>query len=291
MKKIRAITTFLINQYTSDEGFKHIYQEFNDKGHTTVEERYFAEDELEQKILRSYDDQDRLIEEITYSDQHEPDQHIVYHYEAGAKPHKVEVIYANGAKTTYIHTYNDAERSENVVVMDENGTIESNEYRRWDAEERLLEEEIKDVDGNIVSRVVNEFDQHGNPLKVYIHSEDGDEFTHTFEYETDEKGYIVELKVSDDRGKVFRQETFEYDEQGNRTERRFEDRQRGRAGIEVWEYDDQGREILHQVLKPNGNPQEEVAITYGENGLVAEREYRDSDGVVIHMYEYITTEM
>ena len=285
MAKIKSITTVFKNELTPEDGVKRNYEERDEQGNVTLVEQYDIEGNLEMRVSRIYDDKSRLLEEHQFSTESEPDEvHSFEYFESGKLKLKT-ITYRDGSKSFYRHEYDEAEGSVEIEIVDDEGDKEGSEYRRYNLEGWLLEEEIFDEDQLELGKEIH-YDDHGNILKQI--TEDGEGFivSHNYHYERDEKSRVKLLKVNDDEGQQVRTVAYIYNDKDNLCEQHIRDTDRGWAFIVKWDYDDKDRAVKETRMDFDGNVQDVQQIKYNEQDLLAEQERTSTHGVEINRFKY-----
>ncbi len=287
MKKIKQISTYL--QLPDREETLQRLEERDERENVLLEEQYYPTGDLESRLERTFDADNRLAAIREYaSDAEQPDQEMLFEYTAAGKIALKRVVYRDGSESQHRYAYDEAERGETITIVDEEGTVEGVEYRRYDSEGRVLEERIAVEEEQEEVRREQAFDDHGMLLKrrTVQQGEEEDALVEIVAYERDEKGLVRKRTIEDEAGDILRLDLFAYDERGNTVEHQAEDHHQGWAIVDRWEFDDQDRVSSSQRTYPGGAMLQETALSYDETGLLAERETRTPQGIQVFRYRY-----
>ena len=285
MPKISKIKTFIVTDETDDKGYISSQEVRNEAGGVLLQEHYTRDGAVENKIIREFDDQNRLIEEYQFSWDEDPDQVLFYEYNAGGQLAQVKIQYRDGSLSYKKYTIDAAEHTESLEIIDEDGGMEGTEFRRFDKEGRVLEEKIVE-EGELVKHSKISYDDSGRPLHRSFLDIDGVEQGRKYIYEVDDNGRVAGLKVLNKQGTVLREDHIKYDEKGNEIEHFVKDLEQGYGSLSKWEYDDKDRIVVQQSFGGGGNLKEEVKYKYTEHDLLKEQESRSGQGVFLNYYEY-----
>lgn len=283
--KIRYVKTFAFNDFTGEEG-KLIQKEARDaQGNVLHFEAYDMEGNRSQKIIRTYDEANRVKEEQQFSYGEEPDQVITYLYNESGSPASITTTYADGAKSIMNHQYDKPNRAVTIETVDEEGTNEGIEYSRYDSEGRLLEKKTTDDYGDMTEHIQITLDDHGRQLTRKVTYADGYVLDLIFEYEIDEKGRISEVYIDEKNGKPYREEFLTYDERGNIIEHEVKDLKQGYGATDKSTFNLDNK-VIKQQQYTGTKLREEVTYTYLESGLLSESVTISGDGESTVRYEY-----
>lgn len=287
MKKIKSISTFVHAEDSPEEGTLLQYEERNEKEQLILEEKYYADASLESRIERSFDSEGRLEWEKEFSGENqEPDQHTQYTYSAAGRLEVAEIKYQDGSSTFRKYEHDESANSETINIVDEEGTYEGKEYRRFDSEGKILQEVIHDEEEKLEQDVNREYDDNGHLTERVTMLPDDYETVEFFDYERNDQGLILNRKVEDEDGKLLRLDKFEYDEKGNTTQHEVQDYNQGWALVDQWEYDEKERIIKTRRSQPNGDVLQESEYRYNDNDLLIEQENRTKQGMSLSAYKY-----
>lgn len=283
MNKIKSIKTFVLNEEKEPQILVH--EERDQLGNVTKLEHYNYDGEVESKTEFEFDEKGRLIEERQYSKVDSPDQTIRITYNESGKPGSVKVIYADGSVSNKTYERNIDERTTTILIVDQDGDEEGKEYRKFDEEDRILEEVIYNDFGNIESKREFEYDEHGYVVESVEMDSEGFETVRFYDYYRDDKAQVVKIETLNAEEKIIRIDTFELDERGNRAKHQMHNVERGGMYVDVREFDEKDNEIRFERFMGE-RPIEIVETKFREDGLLQEKESRSGDGTVIHRFEY-----
>lgn len=286
MKKIKTTTIYLSEDDSKAQKIKYYYEERLNSGVAVLEEQYYPDGSIENRVERKYDENGTLVEEKFYSEEGEPDSVHHYQLDNSGKISLIKSVYRDGTVGYKHYEYNEADNSEWVTVKDENGEVEAREYRRYDSEGRALEELTYEGTESLQQKVLTSYDDAGRPVKQEITYEDGYLSTLHYSYEMDDQGRVATAKVTNQKGSEFRYEEFQYDDKNNLVEQYVEDIQNRRTYIRQWEYNGQGQVSVERRLNAQEQPEVEIVYHYNEEGLVVEKETATMEGNTYELYEY-----
>ena len=287
MKKIKSIATYSVDEFTSEEGVLIRLEERDKAGHLLAEKQYHPEGGLESRIERTYDAEGRLTSEKEYAgDADEVHQETSYQYTAAGRLEEAVIKYQDGSLTYRKYQHDEADNSETIDIVDEDGEYEGKEFRRYDSEGRILKEVIHDEDKNLEQDITRIFDEHGYVMQRITLLPDDMKIHEEITYERDEKGLITLREIVDETEELMRFDEFEYDEKGNTTLRRAQDYNQGWAIVDEFEFDEKDRIIKSKRSKPNGTIVQETDYTFNEAGQLIEEQNRTSSGVALLLYKY-----
>ncbi len=285
MPKIKSITTTIHHNFTPEQGLPAFYEERDAQQNVLLQLQYDSTGELESRVVRSFDEQGKLVEELQYSQNDVPDQVISTSYDAAGRPAQQKIKYLDGSYSFRNYTRDEAANSETITTIDEENFEEGKEFRRYDSEGRTLEEVIEE-EGEPIQEIETTYDDHGRPLTQSGYYKDDYEFDRVYSYQLDEQGRIAQAEVHSEVGELLRRETYRFDERGNLCEQQIESFADGVNLTNSWEHDLDNRMTLHRRTLPGGNLQSEVQYRYDERGLLAEEERLSPEGVSLLVYAY-----
>lgn len=285
MAKVKSITTFHQSDQTNNEPVKRSYEERDDQENVVLLIHYYFDGSQEMKIERTYDEENRLLEEKQFSTEEEPNEVHTFEYTASGKLQRQSIQYRDGSFSYRNHEYDEANNSEKIMIVDDEGEEEGNEFRRFNSEGKALEEVVYGDFGLEVKRE-SEYDDHGHLIKQTTEDNEGYIVDHFYQYERDEQQKLTHLKVIDDEGTLVKNVAYIYDQKDRVIEQHIKDSDRGWAFILKWEYDEKDRIVEERRSDFSGKVLEITKVTFDENDFVIEQEKTSTHGVEVNAYEY-----
>ncbi|MEM8907401.1 MAG: hypothetical protein AAGD05_06095 [Bacteroidota bacterium] len=286
LRKIKSVHTYFITEDHPEGGILSGMQLQDEQGNLLRDEQYNFNGDLEQKIERHFDAENRLLEEKHYTSEKEPHQVITHTYHPEGKLANSKVQYQSGAHSITQYEYDLAAKQETITTLDEKGQIEEKIVLQFDNEGRVLEETQFGADGVFEQKVTASYTEAGRPLEKTFQQGEEPAYTHYFDYEFDEEGRVNYAEVFDVEEDLIRTDEIDYDEQGNRVEVRMKHYANGWSVIDRYDYDEQRRVVKEERLQGDGQPLEIKEYRYNADNLVEEEEVRDRAGIRINRFAY-----
>ena len=270
-KKIKSTTIQRINTPATGsaalskaaKGYTYSHSTYTADEQLLTETRFNEEGEVEEKYENKYDEEGRLIEELTYLEGEEVAAHKTYERDDKGQVIKAFKHYQDGEKDT-IHYKRDNEgrliEKATIDSYDEEEAREVIEYEK----DKVSRRRIFEYDELMLDESY-EYDQEGNMVehtKWTIEEEDA-KFINTF----DASGKMIKaLKQDLKKGKLLSRIEYHYD---------------GERLTKVSEEHPYGTNITTLIYDEKGNPVEQVEVDqHGEINNKALRRYNENDDVV-----------
>ncbi len=282
--KIKSIKTFHVNDYTDEKGIVSVFEERDMEGNITLHIQYNEKGEIEQKVERILNGKGQLIEEKQYTGAGKPDQHIYYEYNESGKVALAKVHYLDGSISHRKYSRDESEKSTTIEIFDDSGAFEGKEFRRFDSEEKVLEETYYDEENAITEKIETEYDDHARVIETVAVDIDGNETVLFYDYYMDDKGRVNKIETLNEDELVIRTDEIEYDEHGNHSKYNVHDKNRG-VFTDLWEYDKDNKIINHKRFAGE-NLVEEVKNRYRADNLLEEEETLTGNGISLKYFEY-----
>lgn len=284
MNKIKSIKTFVIMEDTN-EPMLQVIEERDQNGNITLLEHFNEEGGREAKSEYEFDEKGRVTIERQYSMGENPDQTLAIEYNESGKAKQVVITYADGSISYKNYSRDEAEKTTTIDIIDEDGDTEGKEFRKFDSEDRVLEEVIYTDTGAIETKVEFEYNEHGDIVESVRVDEEGFETVRFYDYYRNDLAQIHKMDVLDEDENIIRIDEFEYDERGNQTKHAIQDLDRGALFVNLTTYDLNNNEVKFERLY--GERSVEVRETkYTVDGLMESQETRTGEGVMTHRFEY-----
>ena len=286
MKKIKTFSINMITNETDEAGFKQYYEERDEAGNVILDEKYHADGTLNARSERTFDKENRILEEKFYSEEGTPDSQHTYQYNSSGKLELVTSKYKDGTIGYKRISYDEANRAETVLIQDENNITETKEYRRYDMEDRVLEEIIYEPEDSLKQKTITSYDDHGRIISKNILYDDGYQGSNQYEYEFDEQGRVISLKIENERQEEIHYEEYLFDDANNMIEYYTEAKPTGQIFIRKLAYDEKARLIKEQILNGAELLQQETTYIYNDEGILLEKEVGTASGFIVEQYNY-----
>lgn len=259
-KKIkRSVTTTTIKGET---GFISAIVEYDQNGNTIREEEYLGPNELQSRILSTYDDQNRLIEQKQFTEEEGWADHRIIHRNEAGEVEKTEVRFPDGSISMIFEKSNPDNRTTEVIEEDEEGELEGREVNHLNENKQLALREIFNFNNKLSEAFRYEYDDAGQLVRREQLDRKKKLVLYTL-FEYDEKGQTIKRANYNRKNKLSDFLTIEYDEKGQVTRQNFS----GQFSI-VFEYDDQGNTILEERYRADGELEYQSRFEYNEEGKV-----------------------
>jgi len=289
LKKIKTLKVKLATQDSEEEGFLSFLEQRDANGNVLLEEQYYLDGSLARRVERTFSESDigKVTEEKFYSQEGAPDQTAVYTYNESGKVAIVKSTFSGGGIEVKKISYDEANNGETVLIGDDQGAIEAKEYRRYDGENRVVEEAIYEGENELTQKTETSFDDHGKPVARTITYGDGYVTELDYNYEMDDQGRVIGMTVKNEKGEEIYYEEYEYNEKNNISDHYVENAQSRKTSTKKYEYDDKDRVVKEQTLNIEDILEQEVHFQYDEeSNQLKMKETNTAEGFSVEMYEY-----
>jgi hypothetical protein len=268
MKKIKSITRHVSGDPSQTEPILRTLELRDPAGNLIEETYYFADGSIEQRILRKFDDESRLLEEQQFSSGEAPDQVTTYTLNEKGKPFTKSVQYKNGGQSITTYAYQVEDNSVTMEVRDQDGVFEEKIYQRMDQEGKVLEE-IRHGEGEeIEQQQFLSYDDNGRQISRKIEATGEKVVQQFFDYFFDDDGKLIEVEMYDENDQVLQAHNIEYNKAGERSRYLLDDLIQDSQLEETWEYDDQQRIIKNTKSRGGGSVLESTEYNFGDHGYI-----------------------
>ena len=286
MKKIKSITRHVSGDPSQTEPNLRTLEVRDPAGNLIEEAYYFADGSTEQRILRKFDNESRLLEEQQFSNGDAPDQVTTYTLNESGKPATKSVQYKNGGQSITTFDYQVGDNSVTMEVRDQDGVFEEKIYQRMDQEGKVLEE-IRHGEGEILEQKhLVSYDDNGRPISRKIEAAGEKPVQHFYDYFFDDEGKLIEVEMYDEKDQVIQAHTIEYNEAGERSRYLLDDLVQDSQLEEAWEYDDQKRIIKNTKSRGGGAVLESTEYEFGDHGYIQTMTVSRPTGEEIDTFTY-----
>lgn len=283
-KKIKTISIF-----THLEGEAELLSQQetrNEQGYTIERIAYLPDGTPEHSFFYEYDNQNRLIKEVQVSDGKEICI-IQFSYDESGRLNQEKQTYPEGGTLIKHFALDLATNTETLHTEDETSAANGNERRKFDADGRVLEEDIYDHDGKLTYSLRASYDDYGNPVWQTITDAMGKKHTDRFQYSRDEDGRLVSMKLFDEKGSLKREELFDYDAAGTRDYHEINDYHEGWGRIYEFVFNEAAQPEKMSVFDKDESPLSEIIYLYNEENLLDTEETTDRRGTIIKKIKYL----
>jgi hypothetical protein len=284
MNKIKSITTFVAGDQEGEKIIS-VYEERDQLGNITALKHFNHEGELENKTIYAFDEKGRVIVEEQYSTGTLPDQVIKIEYNESGKAQQVVIAFADGSSSLKKYSRDEAEKSTTIDIVDQDGEVEGKEFRRFDGEDRVLEEIIYNDAGEIETKGEFEYNDYGEITESVRLDVEGYETVRFYDYHRDDKANVFKIDTLNEEEQIIRIDEFEFDERGNRVKHIMKDLERGGLFIDLREFDKNDNEIRFERLMGD-RPIELIETSFTIEGLMEKQEVTKTEGLITYLFEY-----
>jgi len=286
MKKIKSITRRVLSDPNETEPALRTLEVRDPAGNLIDEVYYYADGSIEQRIVRKFDAESRLMEEQQFSESETPDQVTTYTLNESGKPATKTVAYKNGGQSIMTFDYEPADNSLAMTVRDQDGVFEEKIYQRMDQEGKVLEE-IRHGEGEVLEQKQSiSYDDNGRPVSRKIEVSGEKPIQQFYDYFFDDDGLLIEVEVFDEKDQVLRADTIEYNEAGDRSRYLMDDLVQDSQLEETWEYDDQKRIIKNTKSRAGGSVLESTEYEFGDHGYINTMTVNRPTGEEVDLFTY-----
>lgn len=282
--KIHTVAIFVKNEFGE---YQASYEEINENGLPEIQVRLTPEETVDVKLDYFYNEKKQLTEEIHFMGTEETHRvHLTY--DENDKVLTEKTLYPDGAFTLKKLERDLKENSIRVLVEDEDGEKEGEEFRRFDSEGNVLEESIEDFENETKTGHQTTYDDFGNPLSRMVTNEEGSTLKETFEYERNEAGKLISVDILDEDDFPKREDEMEYDEKGNLLSHKVINRFEGWTRLFTYEYNENDKLILSKVFAGTESPISVVEYMYHPDykDLLLEETSHSNNGIDTKTFRY-----
>jgi len=286
MNKIKSITRHILTDDHPETPVLRTYELRDAKGNILEEIYYHPDGTIEQKTIRTVNEEGQLLEEKQFTEGDTPDQITSYSLNSEGKIQTKTITYRNGSASITSYDYDLANHSVTMTTLDDKGRFEGKVFQRLDAEGHVLEE-IRHGENEVLEvHQQMSYNDEGRPVSHQIDVPNQPTQKQFYDYFLNEQGLLHEVEIFDEAEEVLRADTIEYDTHGNRTRYVMEDIAQGSMLEETWVYDDQQRIIKNTKQRGGGMLLESSEFNFGDHGLVTQITVSRPTGQQVDRFEY-----
>lgn len=273
-KSIKTETIFKINtvieNINSEElnlkENKYSYKEINKEGNITLEINYDAFGAVAEKIVRTFDDNSNLIEEIYYDEGEEIAERKTYERADDGALKFEYTHYLDGSADTLSYQYDNEKNIVSKVLKDDEDYVESTEKFEY-KNNKLVKKEVFDENNNLTEKETYEYDENGNVIEYFNQDNDKyNEFRIVNKY--DEAGSRTKSLKYNSRKQLIQKSTFSVDEK-NRVTKIIEEDPKG-VTTTYLKYDNKSNVIFQEEFNANNEINSRVERKFDEDSNILE---------------------
>lgn len=274
MKKIKCIKTW---GQDDENSFLKSLIEFDENGNETRKETYFGPDELESKIVATYDEKGLLIEEINYDESNEETNRTFVERDSEGRPVKTTLSYADGSKTFKTYLREDDGKLITMTEISDEGEFESKEKVKLDNDGNVIERTHYNENDEIADQHKFEFDENHNIVhEITYHGQTLVSESKNF---YDDAKNLIKRIILNANGETIDWAIYTYDEKGKLTEQQY-----GDHTLYKMQYNEKGMVVTEQKVNAMGMVDYNKEYVYNdEDVLMKELDY---SGTTTFEYEY-----
>lgn len=269
MKEIKVYTANISRDGEVRHEFLSFYQKITDDDKLVEEITYSGEDEIESKSLYEYDAKGRIVKEENYFDEEQFSDGRELAYNDHDQLEMIRIKYADGSET--LQKYERQPNFSRITYFNEDNELEYIEERKSDENNNLLEFVKYGPDHNPEHKVIFSIDDHGRPFETRDNNILED-FRSITRMEYDDRNNPVKEVSYTEKGNIISSRISAYNEKNELVEEVVNDY------TISYVIDDQGQRIERKVANQSGQLEELTTYRYDENGrLLEERFYKSND--------------
>ena len=267
----------------ADEGYKNSFKEFDHNGNV-IKEEYYRRGDINQELSYKYNQNQDKTEYVNYSVE-EDEVRFKQTIDYNSQGKKIRERRFNGSEHRVIdYQYNNAGKLTNIIKKDRQGNLVQKRVFSYDGNTANIR--VLNNKGQLISRVVNKYDNNGNLIENLEYNPDGQRtkkisykfngnnkkieetkyqkgnFIYRKEFAYNNNNQLVEIQKEQPKGKIHISKIFEYNSNGHLSK-------------EMW-YDSMAEEYSHKKY------------FYNNRGIVKKAEvyYALYDYRVLYRYNY-----
>lgn len=240
-----------------------VHREFDFNGNCLKEFMYTASGEMEKGAEHDFDEAGQVVEARFFVDEDTVGERYVYHLDGDGLRIGTDIYYADGSISRET-VARDGQRITTVRV-DEDGDLENEIIRIYDAEDRLIEHLVRDESKEITERLVYAFDERGLQESTHYYAGEDLLLYKTF-FEYDREGRVIEQITYNPDDSVARFVQFVYNRDGS-----LASQQVNEDYITHYTYDKEGRTVREETQGVHDELRHALKVfVYDREGLLME---------------------
>jgi hypothetical protein len=245
--------------------YKYSYSFFDERGNVLEEVKYNSDGDEEEKIIRNFDDQGHLSEEIYFAGEEEAAERRTFERDPGGKVLKEFKHYLDGSFDTVYYYYDTQGLLVKKQAVDDEGMVESTITLEYQGNRLISEKETNEGD-ELVSQKTFIFDEQGQPIEHTEWDGEDDKVIRVRDEFNGEGRRILSYRYENDR--LVTKSAFEEDDKG-RVTRVSEESEHGITEL-VLTYDEKGNVVVQDELDRDGEVISRVERKFGEDNRLLE---------------------
>jgi hypothetical protein len=269
MKELKVYTANISRDGEVRHEFLSFYQKITDDDKLIEEITWSAKDEIESKTVYEYDSKGRLIKELNYYDEEEFSDGRELLYNDQDQLEMIRIKYADESET--LQKYERLPNLSRISYYSEDNELEYTEERKTDDNNNLLEF-TKYGPNNKPEHIIKlSYDDYGR-LSETLDNDIIEDFRSVTRMEYDERNNLIQEITYTEKGNVMNSRISTYNEKDELIEEVVND-----YSI-TYVLNDEGERIERKITNQSGQLEELTSYIYDEEGkLIEERFYKSSD--------------
>ena len=269
MKEIKVFTANINREGEVRHEFLSFYQKLTDEDKLIEEITFSDEDEIESKTLYEYDAQGRVIKEMNYFDEEEFSDGRELVYNDKDQLETIRIKYADGSET--LQKYERQPNFSRINYYNEDNELEYSEERKSNEKNNLLEFVKYGYNQDLDYKVTFTYDDHDRLFETRENNVTED-FRSITRLEYDDKGNPNKEVAYTERGNVISSRFSTYNEKNELVEEVVND------FTISYSINDEGYRVERKMTNKSGQLEELNSYIYDEDGrLSGERFYKSND--------------
>jgi hypothetical protein len=269
MKEIKVFTSNISRDGEVRNEFQSFFQKLTDDDKILEEITWSAKNEIESKTVYEYDPKGRLVKELNYYDEEDFSDGRELTYNDNDQLEIIKISYADGSET--VQQYERLPNLSRIRYYNEDNELEYTEERKFDERNNLLEFAKYGPANELEHKVMLVYDDHDRLSEThdFNYSED---FRSLTRIEYDNRNNIISEITRTEKGNVISSRTYTYNEQNEVVEEIVNDY------TITFEMNDQGQRTERKITNQYGQLEELNTYVYDDEGrLLEDRMYKSSD--------------
>jgi len=269
MKEIKVYTANISRDGEVRHEYLSFCQKITDDDRLIEEITWSGKDEIESKTLYEYDSKGRVIKEMNYYDEEEFSDGRELAYNDQDQLEMIRIKYADGSET--IQKYERQPNINRISYYSEDNELEYTEERKVDENNNLLEFTKYDSSNKPEHKVNFIYDDYSRMIETRDNNI-GEDFRSFTRLEYDDRNNLVKEITYTEKGKVMSSRFSTYNEKDELIEEEVNDY------IISYVINDKGERSERKITNESGQLEELTTYIYDEEGrLIEERFYKSAD--------------
>jgi hypothetical protein len=269
MKEIKVYTASINRDGEVRQEYLSFYQKLSDEDRLMEEITFSGEDEIESKTLYEYDENGRVIKEMNYFEDEEFSDGRVLKYNKFDQLEEIHIQYADGSETIQLY-----ERQPNLSIIryfSEYNELEYTEERKTDEKNNLIEFIKFGPAKEVEHKIDLIYDEYGR-LTESRDDNIMEDFRSVTRLDYDDKGNPSREIAYTEKGNIISSRQYEYNENNEVVKEIVNDY------TISYEINDEGQRTERKVTNHSGQLEELTTYFHDEQGrIIEERFYKSND--------------